>query len=119
MTLPKMPDGYDAKRWPTNPALLLMDASQMVAVPFDIALCPECGGPLHVVANAWDTETGKPHADELQVECVADAMLLETAEEEDWPAWQLREQSHRWWQCDWQPVVDAVREWAPVFEEVG
>jgi hypothetical protein len=60
-----------------------------------IAVCPECYGSLVVRNQSWDAETGKPYAADLQIDCTRDP-----------------HERHRWWQSDWQPVVDLVREWA-------
>lgn len=77
-----------------------------VKVPRTIAECPECGGGLCVVANAWDEETGQPTGSALQIEC-----------EHDDPESDDESLEHRWWQSDWQPVVDAVRKWCGASED--
>lgn len=63
-------------------------------VPPDVATCPECGAKLTAQAMAWDELTGQPIGSDLQVDCVKDINMR-----------------HRWWQSDWQPVLDAIRKW--------
>lgn len=69
-------------------------------VPADVAICPECGGTLHARSMAWGDQSGVPLAAELQIDCVHEPSAR-----------------HRWFQSDWQPVVDQVRKWAGAVNE--
>jgi hypothetical protein len=62
-------------------------------VPGSIAECPECSKTIVVMSHAYDEETNQPIGSALQIECVDD------------------ESGHRYWQSDWQPVVESVRKW--------
>lgn len=64
-------------------------------IPQSVAVCPECGAQLHVEFEEWETETGKPTYEGMDVSCY----------EEDFDN---PETSHRHWQCDWQPVINEV-----------
>lgn len=80
-------------------------------VPRDVATCPECDGRLEVCANGWIEETGEPIAAELQINCMAEDQAIRDAEDrEDWQA--AKDAEHRYWQSDWQRVVDAIERWA-------
>lgn len=68
-------------------------------VPRDVATCPECNADLTVRSFSWDAETGKPHRAGIDINCDKDPNL-----------------KHRWWQTDWQPVVDAIRKWTGAAE---
>lgn len=72
-------------------------------VPRSIAICPECGNDLRVSCNAWDESTGQPYACDLQIDCENEKWF---DDEED------KGFEHRWFQSDWQSVVDVVRKWA-------
>lgn len=72
-------------------------------VPRAVAVCLECGHSLHVSCNAWDEETGQPHGADLQIDCENEKWF---DDDED------KGFEHRWFQSDWQSVVDAVRKWA-------
>ncbi|MAW08341.1 MAG: hypothetical protein CME61_08715 [Halobacteriovoraceae bacterium] len=63
-------------------------------VPLSVAKCPECGAQLHAESTVWGAERGEPNTGDVMVDCTADP-----------------ECEHRHWQCDWQPVVDAVERW--------
>lgn len=89
----------------STPANLLNGGN--MPVPATVALCPECGSSLHVHSNEWDTETGVPTPEGLQIDCVAECEAIGQT---------FYDVSHRWFQSDWQPVVDEVREWASVSE---
>jgi hypothetical protein len=54
---------------------------------------------LFAIAHEWETATGTPTVEGLQIDCEK-----ETDEDE--------ETNHRWWQSEWQPVRDAVAKWA-------
>jgi hypothetical protein len=73
-------------------------------VPKDIAVCPECGSELSARAMAWDSETGQPHAESIEIDCQYDA------DGEHW---------HRWHQSDWQRVRDAITKWSKAHQEYG
>lgn len=75
-----------------------IDMQDGVEVPRDVAVCPECGGDLWVMAEAWETKTDCPVADSLTIECDKNTYGDGTFR-------------HRWWQSDWQPVRDAVTKW--------
>lgn len=62
------------------------------SVPTSIAECPECSKTIVVMSHAFYEETDQPIGSALQIECID-------------------ERCHRYWQSDWQPVVDAVRKW--------
>lgn len=64
-------------------------------VPREVAECPECGGELTARSMQWDEQTGVPSAADIDVQCVNDPDC-----------------NHRWWQSDWQPVLDAIRRWS-------
>lgn len=70
-------------------------------VPRTVAECPECGAKLRARSHAWDEESGRPLASELQIDCVKES----------------GRRPHRWWQSDWQPVIDAVRKHCNAIEE--
>jgi hypothetical protein len=59
----------------------------------------ECGGKLIVASHAYDEATGTALASDLQIDCANEYRLR-----------------HRWWQSDWQPVVDVVRKWVGAIE---
>lgn len=63
-------------------------------VPAEITVCPECGGLLHVESNEWVEETGIHTVGGLQVDCEHEESL-----------------SHRYWQSDWQSVIDTIDKW--------
>jgi hypothetical protein len=63
-------------------------------VPKTVAVCPECGGALHVESIEWIEETGIPTSGGLSVDC-------ENEENE----------RHRYWQSDWQSIINAVEKW--------
>jgi len=85
--------------------LMLAGPHTAVAVPAEIAVCPECSGSLRVRACAWDEETGLPHAAELEVNCVRERFDGVT-----------RRWNHQWWQSEWQPVRDAITKWTGAFK---
>lgn len=68
-------------------------ASAVTRVPLDVAACPECGHQLWAEAIEH-TQDGKPTQGGLYIDCLAD-----------------HGGKHRHWQCDWQPVMDAVGHW--------
>ena len=64
------------------------------AIPEDVATCPECGGKLFFNED-YDTN---PESDEPPgIDCENEPDLDD--DEEDF---------HRFWQSDWQPVIDKI-----------
>jgi hypothetical protein len=61
-------------------------------VPKAVAVCPECGGELIARSMAWDTESGRPHKEALEIDCL----------------YANPNPTHRYLQHDWQRVDDAV-----------
>lgn len=68
----------------------------IIRVPTVLEVCPECGAPLYVEIEEWDTETGVPTPEGIHVHCSRDD--YETS-------------GHRYYQSYWQHVVDVVRVW--------
>ncbi len=81
------------KRLSVDPADLHFGGA--ARVPSLVEMCPECGGYLIVRSFSWDALSGQPHGDGLQIDCVRDEKAM-----------------HRYFQSDWQAVVDKVRKWA-------
>lgn len=69
---------------------------QEVDVPTWVAVCPECGSPLAVRSNEYETSSGIPTKTGLEQICIKE----DTEENED----------HAYRQSDWQPVMDRVAE---------
>jgi ssDNA-binding Zn-finger/Zn-ribbon topoisomerase 1 len=63
-------------------------------VPREVAECPECSGELYARSHSWIEETGQPIAEAIDIGCVNDPDC-----------------NHRYWQSDWQSIVDAIRKW--------
>lgn len=63
-----------------------------------LGTCPECGGALYIEVTAWETETGIPIEEHIEVDCENDDVEDDDAR-------------HRWWQSEWMPVIDKVRAW--------
>ena len=59
-------------------------------VPAEIAVCPECGGELW-----WQLTCDDPDLAGLELDC----------------DWDESHEDHRWWQSDWQPVLDEVKKY--------
>ena len=77
---------------PTNSAALPPMAGS--AIPENVATCPECGGKLYFNED-YDTD---PESDEPPgIDCENEPDLDD--DEEDF---------HRFWQSDWQPVIDKI-----------
>lgn len=72
----------------------LLEFGGSCLVPTDICTCPECGAPLWVESIEWNEETGAPTKGGLNVDCTED-----------------KAGEHRYWQSDWQEIVDAVERW--------
>jgi hypothetical protein len=68
-------------------------------VPKDIAVCPECGSRLKAVSIEWLSETGIPTTGGLEVSC-----------KNSFVEW------HRYWQSDWQSVINQVEKWCGAVE---
>lgn len=62
-------------------------------VEIDWIKCPECGGRLTV---QWD-------GDDISVDCENEPDMDDAEAVEN--------DIHRYWQQDWQPVMDQIREW--------
>jgi hypothetical protein len=60
-------------------------------IPNTVAVCPECKG---ILSAQWPSE------DDFSLDCENEAEL----EDSD-------RSSHRWWQREWQPVIDRVKRW--------
>ncbi len=77
-----------------NPAVVCSDwLDESVEVPKNVAVCPECGYTLEAVIDGWSED----HGYSIDVNCGMDDF------EGDW---------HRYWQGEWQPVIDVVEAWA-------
>lgn len=89
------------------PWLMILTGNERLPIYYPGKLrCPECGGPLTVNVTEWETVTGRPTECGVEVSCVW------------WEMSELEEEAggpeaihHRWWQSDWQPVVDQVGSW--------
>jgi hypothetical protein len=64
-------------------------------VPKHVATCPECLGELVARSMEWETETGRPVASSIEIDCLGEIR-----------------QRHDWKQHLWQPVRDAIAKWA-------
>ena len=64
-------------------------------VPREVATCPECGGAL-----TWQATTSDIIED-MMLECEHEPNNDETAQDN----------YHRWWQSDWQAVIEKVKVW--------
>ena len=62
-------------------------------VPENVTKCPECGSQLQAWVDGWSEDKGYS----VDVNCKAEDGL---------------EENHRYFQCDWQPVMDVVKAWA-------
>ncbi len=87
------------------PKLLYVESGTTIALPPRF-VCPECGARLWVEVDEWSTQTRIPTPGGYQVICSAETR-------EQWRAWQRDEDpdpqiEHRWWQCDWQPIIASV-----------
>lgn len=83
----------DASNSKNGQAHGLSTAACSEPVDLDWISCPECGGKLTV---QWD-------GDDIAVDCENEPdMDDDEAVEND---------IHRYWQQDWQPVMDRIREW--------
>lgn len=68
-----------------------------------VAECPECGGRLFMWCDEWECDTGKPVG--IHLDCEHEPDFIDGRH-------RAGEFEHRWWQSDWQPVIDRVEKWA-------
>ncbi len=68
-------------------------------VPKQIAVCPECKGPLEAISEEWIAETGQPTFS-----------LLVGCQKFD------GDNEHKHFQSDWQSTIDTVQKWAGCVE---
>jgi hypothetical protein len=68
-------------------------------VPKDVCVCPECGGKLMAESMEWIEETGMPTIGGLTVDCKNSFV-----------------ERHRYWQSDWQSVINQVEKWCGAVE---
>jgi len=73
-------------------------------LPRNVAICPECGGEIHVDCVEWDAVSGKPTQAGLDIACLADDAT------EPWSG-EDNDVSHIYLQGAWQPVRDAIWQW--------
>jgi hypothetical protein len=76
----------------------------VVRVPNEVACCPECGGQLYLQVEACGTESRIPDEHGIEVDCENEP----DPEDENFDTLD----QHRWWQGEWQPVIDKVYRWA-------
>ena len=93
-----------------SPDLLLFGGT--ADVPKEIAVCPECGGELYAQACEYETETGIPTECGIELSCEKDDEAMARWEKDKTGLPMSEFGVHRWWQSDWQPVIDAVTKWA-------
>lgn len=74
-----------------------------IAVPEEVAVCPECKAGLSLELTEWESDTGLPTQYGFELACDAIGGW-ERAPDDKWD-------THRWWQSDWQPIHDTVRDW--------
>lgn len=67
--------------------------------------CPECGGRLFVEIDEWSKGIQTPGGYRVECEPDTDAEMAAWERDED------HEGGHRYWQSDWQHVVDRVGRW--------
>ena len=84
----------------------LLDGSEREVYYPGRTRCPECGGPLTVDVNEWETDTGWPTEFGVEIDCRNNNYGDEEGCGDGF--------DHRWWQSDWQPAVDVVTQWARV-----
>lgn len=68
-------------------------------VPHEVANCPECGGQLVAQSYEYEVAGGTPTIGGVVVDCDLDP-----------------DYKHRYYQSDWQPVLDAVLKWCGAVE---
>lgn len=72
-----------------------LDYGKSCLIPKSVAVCPECGGRLDAECIEWGAEDGKPSTSGLYIDCRKDRRRME----------------HKYWQSDWQSIVDAIGKW--------
>lgn len=91
------------------PWLMVLTGDERLPIyyPNENACCPECGGPLTVNVTEWETATGMPTECGVEVSCDwwEDMLAMDEPTAEDF------RRDHRWWQSDWQPVLNRVQRW--------
>lgn len=80
-------------------------------VPASVATCPECGSSLTVNCSEWNSQTGIPTQFGFDVDCFEEELSLDDWIWNDADNRDFREVSHKHWQSDWQPIMDAVLKW--------
>ena len=98
----------------------LLCGGDIVDVPESVAVCPECGSKLYAQCEAWVSDTGQPCRDGVSVSCYREEAAIDEweqdqdiGEDDDRSYYEV---AHRWFQSDWQPVIDAVCKWANAVE---
>ena len=71
--------------------LVRPEVAVLYPVPLELAMCPECGGKLF-----WQVTT-PDRLEDLAVDCVNEGLIGGSL--------------HRYWQGDWQPIFDTVKNW--------
>ncbi len=83
-----------------------------IDIPQSIAVCPECGGALHLQNDEWNAKTGMPTQSGFSLDCMHEEELLDAWADNDEDDRSIEEAGeHRHWQSDWQPVRDRIWEW--------
>jgi hypothetical protein len=93
--------------------ILPLDGDKSVAVPKDVAVCPECKAELTVEIMEWGTEDGRcdgPGAFNVSCTREDDGLAKLEAGEIDERLY-YSDYQERGWQSDWQPVIDRVGRW--------
>jgi hypothetical protein len=86
--------GADGTRSCPAPGWVRLTLADPKEVPKEISVCPECGGRL------WWQFTTTDWLRDLHLECENESVDFEEGEDD-----------HRFWQSEWQPVIDKVRRW--------
>lgn len=103
--------------------IVLVDICEVVTVPADVAVCPECSSPLGVQVMSWGDD-GEPH--DLGVDCDNEELCAGCGHDADDHRSDSNdtchgefscfcssfEDSHHGRQSDWQTVIDRVEAWA-------
>lgn len=79
---------------------------QIEAVPLNVAKCPECGDVLIAMFHSIESASNRPTRGGLVLEC---------GSEMEFGSDDVR---HRFWQSDWQPVIDRVCAYYGVLKDV-
>jgi hypothetical protein len=75
---------------------LVLRVANRLTVPLDVARCPECDGQLW-----WQVATTDGLND----------LMLDCENESDEDASDRLDEEHRWWQGEWEPVINKVKRW--------